>query len=652
VSLLFNYVGNFMYDGDAPLAERKAAALSIDPTQLRELLGEAELKDLLEPSAIEQTAELVARLAYPPRHPDELHDLLLFVGDLSLTELSARLGETRDAVLMPLLDTRRALRLRIAGEERVIAVEDAGRYRDAVGIMPPAGLPSAYLANAEDPLSDLAQRYARTHGPFTVRELAERYALPETKLSHVLDQAVVRGRLLRGELHPQKAGVTYCDVDVMRSIKRRSLASLRKQMEAVDGPTYARFLLRLHGIEENGRGLDVLRNALARLEGAPLELGVLERELLPARVRGFLSSDLDHLLASGELVWRGLEASAQGAGRIALYFRDSFDVLAPPPTLASGGLVDKIRSALGERGAAFFHDLTRTVGGFPHDVLQALWELIWAGEVTNDTLQPLRSLARGGEPDRKRGVRVSRILPGSEGRFSLLHYQPVSEAERRLALVERLLLRHGVLVREAIKAEGIVGGFSTIYEVLKAMEDTGRVRRGYFVEGLGAAQFVQPGMDERLRGEREPRSELTAVLLASTDPASPFGLSLPWPEQAGARPMRAHGANVVIASDGRVLAWLARKERSVASFARTEDSDRAQDMGLIVKTLRRALDNGQRRAFLIARIDGDEAERTELGAALMSAGFQSTSRGLLKRGRPPQLGPEPVADAQSDEDDE
>jgi ATP-dependent Lhr-like helicase len=648
VSLLFNYIGNFMYDGDAPLAERKAAALSIDPTHLRELLGEAELKDLLEPDAIDETAAHAARLLYPPKHPDELHDLLLLIGDLSIGELSARLSDARDAILGPLLGTRRALQIRIAGEERVIAVEDAGRYRDAVGIMPPAGLPSAYLAAVDDPLSDLAMRYARTHGPFTAKELADRYALPEHKLRELLDRAVARGRLLRGELHPQKSGVTYCDSDVMRAIKRRSLASLRKQMEAVDGPTYARFLLKLHTIEESARGLDALRNALARLEGAPVDLAVLEREMLPARVRGFLPSDLDQLLASGELVWRGLEASAQGAGRVALYFRDSFDLLAPPPAVASNPLADKIRAALRERGAVFFYDLQRTVGAFPPDVLQALWELIWAGEVTNDTLQPLRSLARGGEPDRKRGVRISKVLPGSEGRFSLLNYQPASEAERRLALVERLLLRHGVLVRDAIKAEGITGGFSSVYEVLKAMEDAGRVRRGYFVEGLGAAQFVQPGVDERLRGERQPRDELSAVLLASTDPASPFGMSLPWPPDASARPMRAAGANVIIASDGRPLAWLARKERSALTFFRKAEGERAEDARLVASTLKRALDRGQRRAYLIAKIDGDEAERTPLGAVLINAGFQATSRGLLKRAVP-KLAPEPSPD--DDEDD-
>ncbi|HEY5958672.1 MAG TPA: DEAD/DEAH box helicase, partial [Polyangiaceae bacterium] len=651
VSLLFNYVGNFMYDGDAPLLERKAAALSIDPTQLRELLGEAELKDLLEPQAIDEAAAHAGRKLYPPRHPDDLHDLLLLVGDLSLVELRERMGEERDQLLGPLLAARRALALRIAGEERVIAVEDMARFRDAVGVMPPAGLPSAYLTPVADPLSDIALRFARTHGPFSASEVASRYALPVGPIRELLDRAFVNGRLLRGELHPQKSDITYCDPDVMRAIKRRSLASLRQQMEAVDGATYTRFLLRLHGIGENARGTDALRNALSRLEGASIDLGVLEREMLPARIRGFTPSDLDALLASGELVWRGVEPSARGAGRIALYFRESFAAIAPTPTPVSGELAETIRAALRERGAAFFYDIQRTVGGFAPDVLAALWELIWAGEVTNDTLQPLRSIAHGDQSERRRGVRVNKALPGSEGRFSLLQYEPVSETERRLELVERLLLRHGILVRDAIKAEGISGGFSSIYEVLKAMEDNGRVRRGYFVEGLGAAQFVSPGLEERLRGERIVRTEVRASMLASSDPASPFGLSLPWPS-ASARPMRVAGANVVIGADGRALAWIGRHESSVLTFFREQEREREADAHSVAATIQRAVDRGERRAYLVARIDGEDAERTVLGRALIAVGFRATARGLLKRGpQAPVVGARVASSASADEDE-
>jgi ATP-dependent Lhr-like helicase len=308
--------------------------------------------------------------------------------------------------------------------------------------------------------------------------------------------------------------------------------------------------------------------------------------------------------------------------------------LAPTPTPVSSELGTKIRATLRERGAAFFHDIQRSIGGFPPDVLRALWELIWAGEVTNDTLQPLRSLARGDQSERRRGGRIVKVLPGSEGRFSLLYYEPVSAPLRRLALVERLLLRHGVLTRDAIKAEGIAGGFSSIYEVLKAMEDNGSVRRGYFVEGLGAAQFVQPGFEERLRGERTVGAEQRALLLASSDPASPFGLSLPWPS-ANARPMRASGANVVIGADGRALAWIARRERSVLTFFREPELECAEDGRLVATTLQRAVECGERRAYLVKRIDGkdgEDAARTVLGRALIAEGFQATARGLLKRG--------------------
>jgi ATP-dependent Lhr-like helicase len=291
---------------------------------------------------------------------------------------------------------------------------------------------------------------------------------------------------------------------------------------------------------------------------------------------------------------------------------------------------DKVRDALATRGAVFFQDLVRMVQGFPPDVLGALWELVWSGEVTNDTLQPLRSLARGGEPDRKRGVRISRPLPGSEGRFSLLHYGDVTETERRLTLVERLLLRHGVLVRDAIKAEGVTGGFSSIYEVLKAMEDTGRVRRGYFVEGLGAAQFVEPGVDERLRGQRDFRERPEGLTLASTDPASPWGQSLPWPSSAS-RPMRAAGANVVVSTDGRLLSWIARKEHSVVTFFRDEDTAKREDADLVARSLSSPVERGERKATLISQIDGERAADTALGKALLRAGFQDTWRGLLKR---------------------
>jgi ATP-dependent Lhr-like helicase len=347
--------------------------------------------------------------------------------------------------------------------------------------------------------------------------------------------------------------------------------------------------------------------------------------VLPARVSGYQPGDLDALLSSGEIVWRGIEPLASGGGRIALYGRASYELLAPPVVRREGDLIEKVRTHLEARGAVFFHELVRAIGAFPPDVLEALWELVWSGEVTNDTLAALRSRARG---DDKR-VR-SRILPGSEGRWSLI--VPAStptETERRAALVRALLARHGVLVREALAIEGIVGGMSAVYDVLRAMEDAGRVRRGYFVEGLGAAQFALPGADEPLRAEREPRKDARPMLLAATDPASAWGAALPWPKrETGQKPQRADGALVVLGHDGRLLAWIGRAERTMLTFV---DGD-VTLAEVIAKTLSDAIERGARASMLIAQVDGGAAETSILADPLRRHGFTATSRGMLKRG--------------------
>ena len=294
-------------------------------------------------------------------------------------------------------------------------------------------------------------------------------------------------------------------------------------------------------------------------------------------------------------------------------------------------LADKIRAVLAQRGAVFFFDLAKQVESFPPDVLEALWALVWSGEVTNDTLTPLRSRARGGEPDRKRGVRTTRVLPGSEGRWTLLQYGVATATKQRMALVSALLARHGVLVREALRAEDITGGFSAVYEVLRAMEDAGRVRRGYFVEGLGATQFAHGGAEELLRSERDPSGPEGARILAATDPASPWGAALAWPAREGARPMRADGANVVLGPDGRVLAWLGRKERTVLSYFSEDSRQALEDATLVAEALSRSIAQRERLAYLIAAVDGEDVAKSRLGKALLEAGFQSTSRGYLKR---------------------
>ena len=546
-SLLFSYVANFIYDGDAPLAERRAQALSVDQAQLRELLGEAELRELLDAEAIESLERSLQRLeGRRVRHADGVHDLLLSLGDLTEEEIRARCepgGDVRGVARRALAratgdrcaDRRRAARGRGRGR---------GRLRDALGVVPPPGLPAAFLEPVEDPLSDLLSRYARTHGPFRLEDAAGRLGLAVGIVRLALDRLAERGRVLEGDFLPGGSSREWCDAEVLRAIKRRSLAKLRREVEPVEPAAFARFLAEWQGVARPRAGLEALLSAVEQLQGAPIPASALETEVLPARIDRFGPADLDFLLSSGEIVWRGLEPLGPADGRVALYLADRAALLAPRPSETEGELAARIRALLRERGALFFPDLAAETGAFAGDLVEALWDLVWAGEVTNDTLAPLRSLLRGSSAKSARRVRGSAFRsrrlgpPGSEGRWALVPRsarKPPSETERRAALVRALLDRHGVVTREAVAAEGIVGGFASVYPVFKAMEEAGQVRRGYFVAGLGATQFALPGAEDRLRGQREaPEPDAAQTLvLAATDPANPYGAALAWP-QAGA----------------------------------------------------------------------------------------------------------------------
>ncbi len=658
-SLLFSYVGAFVYDGDAPLAERRAHALGVDPVQLRELLGEASLRDLLDPDAIADLARSLQHLGghRPVLHRDALHDLLLSLGDLSLDEIAARCAspEAAPALVAELADARRIFAFDVRDERRFAASEDAGRFRDALGIALPPGLPAALLAPVADPLGDLVSRYARTHGPFQLEALAARFGLGIAPVRVALERLAAAGRVVEGEIAPAapvaKGGAArdWCDVEVLQKLKRRSLARLRKEVEPVAPAAFGRFLAEWHGLHRPRSGADALLTIVDQLQGAPLPASVLEADVLPARLRGYRPGDLDLLCATGEVAWLGLEALGPRDGKIALYLVDQLPLLAPPARPAEGDLAGRLRALFEQRGAIFFGDLAAETGAFPGDVLAALWDLVWAGEVTNDTLAPLRGLLRGaaGETkERRAGLRGrpfrSRRVgpPGSEGRWSLLARarRPATETERRTALARALLERHGVLVREAVQAEGVPGGFSGVYDVLKAMEDAGRVRRGYFVAGLGATQFALPGADDKLRAARAPDKDARALVLAATDPANPYGAALAWPENgargddaASARPQRAAGAHVVI-HDGAMLAYVGRTEKSLLTFLPADEPARGHAADALAKALAGLVDEGRRRTLLIARIDGDEAERSPLAPRLAAAGFTATSKGYFKRG--------------------
>ena len=666
-SLLFSYVASFIYEGDAPLAERRAQALAVDQSQLRELLGEAELRELLDADSIAEFERRAQRLAaeHPAKTADGVHDLLLALGDLSEAELALRCapGAGVEALSAALVAAQRAVRVRVAGAARLIAVEDAARFQGALGLALPRGLPGALLEPAHEPLLDLCSRFARTHGPFRAGDLAARLGRSEPVIAGALAQLAGRGRLLEGEFLPQRlqragGGREWVDAGVLATLKRRSLAKLRRQVEPVEPAALGRFAIAWHGLARPRRGADALLAAVEQLQGAPLPASALAA-ILGARVQPLREADLDLLCSSGEVIWRGLGPLGGRDGRLALYLTDHHRLLAPAAAPAPGALQAKLRDELKRRGASFFADLAAALGAFPADLLGALWDLVWAGEVTNDTLAPLRSWLRGAEspsPREARALNAARGFrsrragpPGSEGRWSLISRSSADEGTdataRAAALSQMLLARHGVLTREAVLAEALPGGFTAVYGVLKAMEEAGRVRRGWFVAGLGATQFALPGAEERLRALRSPPEPVGApaeaplggvpaeprtFVLAATDPANPYGAALPWPEKEGAHPQRAAGAQVVL-HDGALLAVLGRGEHGLATWLPAGEPERGAAARALAQALGGLVDSGRRRAVLIARIDGAEAERSPLCDAFAAAGFSVGQKGLLRR---------------------
>ncbi|MCL2777799.1 MAG: DEAD/DEAH box helicase [Polyangiaceae bacterium] len=653
-SLLFSFVGNFIYDADAPAAERRAHALTIDQGRLFELLGETEVRKLLDPDVLVDYERSLSGIDHPLRHADALADLLLRRGDMSQSEIALH-AEDAAAVgrwLSLLLAEGRALRVRIAGEVRFVAIEDAGRYRSALGIAMDPSVPDAFAAPVDGSLTSLIARHARTRGPFTAADLAKRWAISENDARAALEPLARTGKVVQGAFRttPAAPGTPeYCDAEVLRALKHKTLAKLRKAIRPASASAFARFLSAWQNvISVDGRDNKTdLISAIAQLEGCPLPASVLETEILPARVPGYCPHHLDMLLASGKVVWAGIEPIGHSEGRIALYLADHEALLARAPAdrseLPCSALHDKLRELLTRRGALFFGEIARALGAFPADVQNALWDLVWAGEVTNDTFEPLRSLGMLGMKDtrkrphraRRRVAPTSRFEPrGGDGRWSLRQARltPAAPTEHFAAVARALLERYGVVLREAAQAEGIAGGFPPLYEIYRTMEDQGRVRRGYFVADRGALQFALPGAAERLR-EPLPEDE-KLVVLAATDPANPYGALLAWPSARGPRPQRAPGARVVLSS-GRLVAWLSRSGRHLATFLSTGDRQARQTPDA-AEALANAMDaiaqNAQRddRAIFLATIDEFSAPDSPFVPALLARGFRKRM-GLLVR---------------------
>jgi len=648
-SLLFGYVANYLYDGDAPLAERRAQALSVDQSQLRDLIGEGELRELVDAealAAIELDAQHLPE-RFHARSTDAVHDLLLRLGDLSREDLRARSAPgVSEAALPELLAERRVILVRIAGEERVIAVEDAARYRDALGTPLPQGLPESLLERSPDPVADLVRRFARTHGPFTVGDAAARLGLGPAVVESTLQRLAQTGRVIEGEFRPGGHGREWCDADILRSLRRRSLARLRQEVEPVEPHVLGRFLVTWHGIGRPRRGLDALLDVVEQLQGAPLVASSLERHVLAARIDRYEPALLDTLVSAGEVMWTGVEPLGERDGRIALFLTDHSKALAPAQApgaeAALGGREALILAYLLRQGASFFGPLHEAAGGgFPQETVDALWSLVWKGLVTNDTLHPLRAYAaapeRARRPSRATPFRSRRLVPPSaEGRWSALgvteRATPTAWAK---AVTEQLLTRHGVVTRDVTSIEPLPGGFSAIYPVLRRLEDTGRVRRGYFVAGLGAAQFAQPGAVDLLRAERDPRDTPQAVTLAATDPANPYGALVAWPDWPGgeaSRASRSAGARVVLV-DGWLAAWIARGQRQLLVAMPPEEPERSRMAKALARELVRVAYDApdEHRGWLIAEVNGEPASGSPLSPALIEAGFAATSGGLQLR---------------------
>jgi ATP-dependent helicase Lhr and Lhr-like helicase len=636
-SLLFDYVATYMYEGDTPNAERRAAALSLDRDLLRELLGQEELRELIDPEALEEVEADLQRRSDRTRaaNADALHDVLRALGDLTVAEAQERCLEAVSAkrMLADLGRERRAVTMRIGGEERWIAAEDAGLYRDALGAVPPGGLPDAFLEQAEDPLIRLVRRYARTRGPFTTRALSDRYGLDAGPVLRELERA---GGLVRGELRPGGSEREWCDTEVLRRLRRASLASLRKEVEPAEQRALARFLPAWQGVDASppgSAGVDRLREVLVPLQGVALAPEVWERDVLPRRVGAYSQAWMDQLCASGELVWVGAGSLGRSSGRLALYFREDARWLGPPPSKQEPPgepLHDALRERLGA-GAAFWSDLIADIEAEPVEVQEALWDLVWAGEATNDAFAPLRaprlSLARrDGDRGRRFGRRRRPGAPQVQGRWSLtapLFADAPAHGPRIRALAEVMLERYGIVTRETVLAEGVPGGFSALYGELSNLETLGTARRGYFVEGLGGAQFALPAAVERLRGLRsdEPAG---ALVLAATDPANPYGASLPWPKRDdGRRPSRVPGAYVVTL-DAEPALYVERGGKGLLPLRKPAENWLGEALDALAAEVRR----GRVPRLGVERFDGEPVIGSPVGALLIELGFRQGPRRL------------------------
>jgi ATP-dependent helicase Lhr and Lhr-like helicase len=637
-SLLFDYVATYMYEGDTPNAERRAAALALDRDLLRELLGQEELRELIDPEALEEVeAQLQHRTeAGMAGDRDALQQLLRNIGDLTTEEAAERVtaGYSAQSMLEKLVGERRIAKVRIAGEERWIASEDAGLYRDSLGVPPPPGLPETFLADHPDAMRALVRRYARTHGPFPTGQLMQRYGVDPTPALRELEG---EGALVRGELLPGGTEREWCDSDVLRRVRRASLARLRKEVEAADRTDLARFLPSWQNVDafrKAGAGPDRLREALVPLQGVALTPKVWENDVLPRRLGAYSQNWLDQLCTSGEVIWIGAGSLGRSDGRVALYFREDVRLAGPPPAngkleVPQGEVHDAIRERLAG-GPSFWLDLLADLHHPVEEIHNALWDLAWSGEVTNDAFSPLRApRLRAVAPTERAGRRFGRRRSSAgaavQGRWSLtapIFAGAPGPGARLRAQAELMMERYGIVTRETVLAEGVPGGFSTLYSELGNLELLGTARRGYFVEGLGGAQFALPGAVERLRSLPEARGAY--LVLAATDPANPYGASLPWPKlEGGRRPGRTPGSYLLL-RDGEPVVFIERGGRGLLRLREMDE----EELGTAMRALADAVTAGHLPKLAVEKLDGEAVIGSGHEEALIAAGFNRGPRKL------------------------
>ncbi|WP_457514815.1 Lhr family ATP-dependent helicase [Streptomyces sp. TE33382] len=663
-SLLFGYVAQFLYEGDSPLAERRAAALSLDSRLLAELLGQAELRELLDADVLTELERELQWLTEDRRIKDVegVADLLRVLGPLTGAELADRGAQPQWAP--ELAAARRAIKVRIAGADHWAAIEDAGRLRDALGTALPVGVPEAFTEPVKDPLGDLLARFARTHGPFTSARAADRFGLGTAVTDGALHRLSASGRTVQGEFHPAGIGQEWCDATVLRRLRRRSLAALRHELEPVPPAALAAFLPQWQHVGSSSlRGIDGLARAVEQLQGAPVPASALEKLILPSRVMGYTPAMLDELTTTGEVLWAGAGSLPGKDGWLSLYPADSAPLLLPPPhPLEQSALHESVLTTLSGGYGLFFRQIADQVRATTHpdctdpQLADALWDLAWSGRLTNDTLAPLRSLLGSGRTAGSTAHRARRSVPrgryGSltaaarpasrtgpptvSGRWSLLPPAEPEPTHRAHALARTLLDRHGVVTRGAVQAEGVEGGFSATYRVLAAFEDNGQARRGYVVEGLGAAQFAMDGAVDRLRAastardRTDPGTAPHALVLAAADPANAYGAALPWPESpdgAGHKPGRKAGALVVLV-DGELTLYMERGGKTLLAWPSDPESPALR---AAAQALAAAAGAGALGTVTVERTNGASSLTSPLGRTLEAAGFLATPRGLRLR---------------------